>query len=65
MVLGSGMAGLAQARVLSKYFSSVKVLERDTIAPEWTDETAKHASEVSRATRPVEQGSVHYEHSST
>jgi pyruvate/2-oxoglutarate dehydrogenase complex dihydrolipoamide dehydrogenase (E3) component len=40
VVLGSGMSGLATAKVLSKYFSTVKVLERDSILPEWTGESA-------------------------
>lgn len=48
LVIGSGMSGLAQAKVLSKYFSSVRVLERDRIAPDWTGETAEDASKVSR-----------------
>jgi protoporphyrinogen oxidase len=40
VVLGSGMSGLATAKVLSKYFSTVKVLERDSILPKWTGESA-------------------------
>jgi ribulose 1,5-bisphosphate synthetase/thiazole synthase len=46
VVLGSGMSGLSTAKVLSKHFSTVKVLERDSIRSEWTGETAVDASKV-------------------
>ena len=46
VVLGSGMSGLSTAKVLSKHFSTVKVLERDNIRSEWTGETAVDASKV-------------------
>jgi cation diffusion facilitator CzcD-associated flavoprotein CzcO len=40
VVIGSGMSGLAAAKVLSQHFSSVRVLERDTIPQEWTGQAA-------------------------
>lgn len=35
VVIGSGMAGLVAAEVLSRHFSHVVVLERDQPHPEW------------------------------
>lgn len=35
VVIGSGMAGLAAAEVLSRHFDHVMVLERDQPHPEW------------------------------
>lgn len=46
VVLGSGMSGLATAKVLSNHFTTVKVLERDSIHPDWSGETAVDACKV-------------------
>jgi hypothetical protein len=46
VVLGSGMSGLSTAKVLSDHFTTVKVLERDSIHPDWSGETAVDACKV-------------------
>jgi hypothetical protein len=46
LVLGSGMSGLAAAKVLSKYFSSVTLLDKDVVSSVPTDEAAKEIAKV-------------------